>query len=410
MMSFGYCGRAMFATTLIFGSLCSTCLGQQSDAPVAIPAQVISGLVYIQGEVNNSAPLSVILDSGASVSIVNPPVAQTLGLTSTHSSEASGIAKGSDQTLHFVDDCELKWGSPDRQLSLLHQQSAILPIDYISTQVGKRVDALFGSNLFLHYMIAVDYEQQSVTFSSPGSGTPPLGSSVPIQILGNDSYVEASIEGEDGKKVAALFVLDSGTTGAMILNRKFLDAHPGLIGPTHFVETPAVTAVGGVIRSKRVRLPKVGLGPFLLSGVVAVVPESSTGVLSNATVAGFIGAGILQRFTVTWDYTGNRIFLSPNRTFGEPFEADASGLHLESPGPQYQMVEIDSVLPGSPAAHAGLEPGDEILAVDGASGLPLWKVSEAFRKAGTSVVLKVQRKTSTLEITLPLRSPFNQTI
>jgi membrane-associated protease RseP (regulator of RpoE activity) len=136
--------------------------------------------------------------------------------------------------------------------------------------------------------------------------------------------------------------------------------------------------------------------------VVAAVPEASSGALSNATVAGFIGAGILKRFTVTWDYTGKRMVLLPNRTLSEPFETDASGLHLVSPGPQYQIVTIDSVLPGSPAAQAGLEPGDEILAVDEVSGLPLRKVSEALRKAGTSVVLTVQRKATILKITQPL--------
>ena len=405
------CGRrlATFVNVLFFGLLCSNCSTQQSDPPVTIPVHVISGLVYMQGEVNSSVPLNVVLDSGAAISIVNPPVAETLGLTATHSSAAAGIAEGSDQTLHFVDDCELRWGSQAAQISLPHQQSAILPIDYVGMQIGMRTDAIFGSNLFLHYTIAMDYEKQHVTFISPALRAPSLGSPISIQILSNVPSIEASIEGEDGKEITALFLLDSGTSGAMILNRKFIDAHPGLIGPTHFVETSEVKAVGGVIRSKRVRIPKVNLGPFPLSGVVAAVPDSSAGVLSNASIAGFIGAGILQRFTVTWDYTGKRIFLSPNRAFGKPFETDASGLHLVAPGPQYQEVVVDSVLSGSPAAKAGLEPSDEILAINDIRGLPLWKVSEALCKAGTSVIVTVRRKTTILRVTLPLRSPFQAT-
>jgi membrane-associated protease RseP (regulator of RpoE activity) len=187
-----------------------------------------------------------------------------------------------------------------------------------------------------------------------------------------------------------------------------LKAHAGLITQTHFVDTPTVTVVGGTIHSKLVKVPHLDLGPFHLPEVVAVVPEASSGVLSNPSVAGFIGAEILKRFTVIWDYTGKRMVLLPNRTFGEPFETDASGLHLVSPGPQYQMVEIDSALPGSPAAQAGLKPGDEILAIDEVSGLPLWKVREALRKAETSVVLSIRRKTATLRVNLPLRNPFQQ--
>lgn len=402
--------RKFFFTALLWGYLFPmTCLGQKANLPVTIPIRVVAGLLYMQGEVDSSATLNIALDCGAGISIISPSVAKSLGLTSNHYAEAAGIAKGSDQTAYFVDDCELKWGSPESRLSLFHQYGAIFPLDYISAQVGgKPVDALFGSNLFLHYTITVDYEKQIVTFSSSDSGASMPGFPLPIRILKNECYVEASIEGDDGKKIMALFLVDNGTTRAMILNKKFFDAHPGLIAPNHFVETPEVTAVGGVIDSKRAQIQKLSLGPFLLSKVVAYMPDSSTGPLADSTVAGFIGADILRRFTVTWDYTGKHMFLLPNQMFGKPFDTDASGLHLVSPGPQYQQVLIGNVLPHSPAAKAGLEKGDEILSVDGVSGLPLWKVSDIFRKAGTSVVLTVQRGTAILKITLPLRSPFER--
>lgn len=401
--------RAIFLSAFIFGSICSRCLSQRNDAPVTVPMQAISGLVYMQGEVNRSGPLNVILDTGSSVSIVSPSVARTAGLTSTQTTEAAGMGKGTSETLHLFEDSDLQWGSPTDRLQLLHQKGAILPIDYISEEVGKRADAIFGSNLFLHYTITVDYQQQRATFTPSGAETRPPGTPIPIQIYGDVPFVEATLQGEDGEKVTGLFFVDSGTTGAMMLNRKFLEAHPQLLAKAHFVDTPTVTAVGGKIHSSRVQIPQVNVGPFVFSEVVAGVPDTSVGVLSNASVSGIIGAEVLRRFTVTWDYTNKRVFLLPNNTLKETFETDASGLHLTAPGPEYRTVRIDSVLPGSPAALVGLQPGDEILAVDGNNGLPLWKVAEAFRKAGTSVVLKVQRKTTMLKITLSLRNPFQST-
>jgi hypothetical protein len=56
-------------------------------------------------------------------------------------------------------------------------------------------------------------------------------------------------------------------------------------------------------------------------------------------------------------------------------------------------------------AHLGL-PGDEIVAINGARGLPLWRVAEIFRKADVAVVLIVKRKNSVLEVKVHLRSPF----
>jgi membrane-associated protease RseP (regulator of RpoE activity) len=167
--------------------------------------------------------------------------------------------------------------------------------------------------------------------------------------------------------------------------------------------------VGGAIQSRRARLPEVILGHFLLHRVVAIVPESSLGALSDANIAGFIQAEILDRFTVTWDYAGKKMFLAPNHAFGTPFDTDCSGLHLVSPGPGYQKVFIDSVLPGSPGAMSGLKPNDEIVAVSGVDGLPLWQVSRALRQADTSVLIAVQRETRILKFTLPLRSPFSKT-
>jgi PDZ domain len=411
MMAGGHRRGSIFSATLLFGLSCSNSSSQENHPPLTIPVKIISGLVLMPGEVNRSIPLSVVLDTGSSISIVNPSAAGKSGLASTHSTEAAGIAKGSSQTLQMSNDCELRWGIGEDQLRLVRQQCATMNIDYIAAQVGDRVDGIFGSNLFLHYVIAIDYEQQRVTFTPSAIGTPPVKSAIPIpiEISNNVPYVQASIQGEDGKMVTARFLIDSGTAGAMILSNKFVEAHPGLVAPAHFVDTPTVTAVGGAIHSRRAWLPQVILGHFLLHGVVAVVPESSLGVLSDANTAGFIGAEILDRFTVIWDYAGKNMFLSPNRAFGTPFETDCSGLHLVSPGPGYQKVFIDSVLPGSPAAMSGLKTNDEIVAVDGVGSLPLWQVSRALRQADTSALIAVRRETRIVKFTLPLRSPFSKT-
>ncbi len=400
------------ANLFLVGFLCSTCAGQQSPSPVTVPTPIRLGLVFMQGEVNNSVPLSVVLDTGSSETIVSPSVVQAAGIGSNHTVEAAGIGKGSSQTLQILDDCELQWGNHPGELHLLHQQGASILIDYVSAGLGVRADAFFGSNLFLHYTITTDYERETTTFAPPGSGPAPPGIPFPIKIMSNVPYVEAIIEGENGKALTGLFLLDSGTAdakGAMILSKTFLNAHPGLIAEAHLVDAPAVTAVGGIIHSKLARVPHLILGPIHLSEVVAVVPDESSGVLAKANIAGFIGAGILRRFTVTWDYTHSLMFLLPNSGLEAPFETDASGTHLLSPGPKYQAVVIDSVLPNSPAALAGLEAGDEILSVDGVGDVPLWKVSDALRKAGTTVVLEVRRETTTLKIPLPLKSPFHQT-
>ena len=52
----------------------------------------------------------------------------------------------------------------------------------------------------------MDYEKQHVTFISPASRAPSLGSPIPIRISSNNiPSVETSIEGEDVKEITVLF-------------------------------------------------------------------------------------------------------------------------------------------------------------------------------------------------------------
>jgi len=384
------------------------CAGQQGGQAVTIPIQVASELVYMEGRLNGSSRLSVVLDTGSSLTIVSPRIADALGLGSSGTLEATGIGKGTSQSTRLINDCELQWGSPNDQLRLVHQTAGVLATDYVSAQVGKRADAFFGSNLFKNYVITVDYAQQRATFLPIGTDAVAPGTPIPIRIANETPFVTAIIEGANGTKVTGLFLLDSGTSGALLLNRKFLDAHPDLLPAKDFVPAPSVSAVGGDIRLQLAQVPRLLLGPFSLSKIIALVPEGTTGVLADAEIAGFIGADVMRRFTVTWDYSHQRMYLLPNADLQKPFETDASGLHLTSPAPSYEAVTIDSVQPGSPAAQAGLRPGDEIRKIDGLIGLSVWRVAEALRKTGTSVELEVWRKSETLKVKLVLRSPFKR--
>jgi hypothetical protein len=74
--------------------------------------------------------------------------------------------------------------------------------------------------------------------------------------------------------------------------------------PNRFCEFPTSRCLGGVIELDALRITGLDLGPFHLTAPVAAIPRTVLGVLANPNIAGFIGAGILSRFTVDWDYEG----------------------------------------------------------------------------------------------------------
>src|ERR1700691_796498 len=371
--------------------------------PLTIPVQVASNLVYIQGRVNDSREMSVVLDTGASLSIVAPTVAKEIGLHASGSAEAAGLGHGSSGSLQIVEDANLKWGNGGSDLQLSGQRIAILSVGYVAEQVGRPTDAFFGSNVFKNFRVTVDYEAERATFDLSASLSGVAGESVPIKILGDTPFVTASLLCPDGSRISGLFLLDSGTTGSLILNKAFLTAHPEITAGRALVDFPSVQAVGGAIDLKLVRVAGLEVGSFRFKEPIAAVPQSSTGVLSHPEIAGFIGAEIMRRFTVTWDYANQRMSLLPNSHLHDPFESDASGLRLTVIPPDYKTIHVAAVLPCSSAAEAGLRAGDIVKTLNGNGDMSLWQLNNELRRPGTSVVISIQRGTNILSMTLQLR-------
>jgi S1-C subfamily serine protease len=80
-------------------------------------------------------------------------------------------------------------------------------------------------------------------------------------------------------------------------------------------------------------------------------------------VAGNLGSGFLSRFTVVFDYKAQTVTFIPNRDVAMPFRADHIGWSLGQEDPN--DFEVHQVVPGSPAAKAGIAIGDRITAFAG---------------------------------------------
>ena len=376
---------------------------QVSPGPTGgtVKVEVISNLIVMPGYVNDSTKLDVVLDTGASDNILMPDRASELKLNSTATGQVAGIGSGQDETMRVSSGVRLAWGY-DKRLRLDDQKIAALPIDYISNQTGHQVDGIFGSSLFQHFHIRVDYEHGEVTFDS-GSADPTTGTAIPVKLYGGVPFVEAAFETASGDKVPALFLVDSGTASELILSRKFIDAHPSVAQQHVFVNFPPVAAVGGVIELDALRITGLDLGPFHFAAPVAAIPRSVLGVLANPDIAGFIGAGILSRFTVDWDYEGKTMTLTPNHRYGTPFEADASGMRLVAEKPDWKTILVSAVTPGSPASGAGLEPGDILQKVNGKVPPPLYELDKLLALPGTSITITILRSGKQKTMTIHLR-------
>lgn len=281
-----------------------------------IPFQLTDGLIYMQASLNGSSPLSVILDTGSSYTVIDESLSKMLGLDFRGEGTAYGPGQGSTQEFAFAGHATLMFAGAE----LADQTVATLPLEWFSRELGRRVDGFLGSNIFQNYVVEIDYANQLVRFHDPASYSySGSGEHFPLEFVwDNIPSVRAEVLTLDGTAIQGVFLVDSGATTAIWLSRAFSDTHPEFLSAQETIEVPNVVAVGGEFSARLGRVPAVRLGKFLVSMPLVQFSQNTSGIFATPGLAGTIGAETLRRFTVIFDYRHREMILEPNKDFSEP--------------------------------------------------------------------------------------------
>ena len=107
---------------------------------------------------------------------------------------------------------------------------------------------------------------------------------------------------------------------------------------------------------------------------------------------GNLGTGLLKRFIVTFNYQQQQLYLATNTSLSEPFEYDMSGIEYYGSGEDFKHIIVSRIEPGSPADEIGLEPGDEITAINfrPVAEMSLEQIDNLFRsRNGRNLLIEV---------------------
>jgi len=354
--------KLFFAVLIIAASLPFDVASAESNPPIIYPCRMVSGLCYLTGAYNQLSNLSLAVDTGSSLSVLNAVLESDLKLQPDLCSNAEG--PGGDASQKF---CSYSGVTISIGKTRMENQSIVgLNFEYVARRLGYPTDGTIGSNLFNTYVVGIDYERGAISLFDPSSWKPEDGDkAIPIEM--DDSQVptvQATVTLPDGSQVTGKFLIDSGQIGAALLfSGPFQSAHPEIF-KMHTLHPPKTSAVGGSVDSLIGRTSVLKLGPFSLNSVVTMLPINPSGVYSRPEIAGGIGAAILSRFKVVFDYPHKRIFLRPNLSYGEAFSYDQSGIQIEVEPPEFHRFIVSGVLPNSPASDAKIQKGDLILSVD----------------------------------------------
>jgi membrane-associated protease RseP (regulator of RpoE activity) len=157
------------------------------------------------------------------------------------------------------------------------------------------------------------------------------------------------------------------------------------------------------------RMPTLRIGALEVSRPSTALAHDSTGPFgATAPTDGTVGEPVFRRMHVTFDYSRSRLILEPRARLDVPDTLDASGLTLTGADSAAHAWRIAEVIPGSAGANAGVQAGDELVAVDGqpAAALSRDQIRELLRSDGVTRHLAIRRGPITSEVSVHLKMIF----
>ena len=374
----------------------------QAPAPLAtIPFELATRHVMVKVTINNSRPLSFVLDTGANVAIVRMPVAKELGLQLEGSVSTGGAGAGTQAGQRVKD---AKWSLVGLN-GFSQPVSLALPFEALPRGLGQDADGIIGGEFIKEFVLELDYQAQRLmvhdrrSFSYRGKGE-----ALPIHLNANfHPVVNATVTPVGGKPVEVPFVLDIGSGGALILHSPFV-ASQKLPGEQKTVRAIGMAGAGGKSLGRIGRVSSLQLGSYKLNDVATTFSQDRAGAFADASAAGNIGAQIVRRFRMFLDYGRKKMILEPSPAYDEPFDGPTTGLVVRAFGSDYRTFTISEVLEDSPATEAGIREGDVITAVGGVPAAK-WNLSQLLEmlQKTTEHKLTLQRGGETVVVSLTPR-------
>lgn len=204
---------------------------------------------------------------------------------------------------------------------------------------------------------------------------------------------------KEQKKFKAKLLVDSGASSAMFLDEANNENIPL---PKRTIDISLGTGLAGVIEGKIGRVHKMKIGGFRFSNITTSYPTEWSIGSKNETIKdksniryGTLGADLLCRFDVIFDYSKNTMFLKKNETFSNDFFFNTVGLNVMAMGLDLNNYVVSDIIEDSQAHKAGIKIGDEIISLNGKPAFfySLTDINNMLRdKPGTLLTLILRRE------------------
>ena len=264
---------------------------ESSKKHITVPFELDDSAAFLQVRIGNSRPLWFEIDSGSAASYLDRSAAKEIGLESHGKKLVQGAGAGKVEV-------DLYHGVEFNLPGLRSSNHTVHGVNLqgIGQQLGRPLHGLFGNDFLERFTVTIDYPKRSIKIEEPSdyNYTGP-GVQVPLEFKGPLPYARATIHIQGNPPVEDLFLVDSGSSDEV--------DHPLIAKSRAGTETaPGGIGLGTPIEARLGRVDLLELGPFKIRGATGIATESGLG-------SRLIGAGVLSRFKVIFDYQRSRMFL-----------------------------------------------------------------------------------------------------
>jgi hypothetical protein len=326
-----------------------------------IPFQLHGSFIVTEISVDESVPLNFIFDTGAGGTVIDANTAAGLGIVGdeTVSREgATGMAEIVRSTDHivYVED-----------ISFQDVTLGIAELGHIERRIGTPIDGVIGWLILSQYAVRIDYDAMLLEIYDNNRFEYDFGDSgYTLEVQGTAIFTNVTVAFKSGNIFTGKVLVDTGAGNTFYFNTPFIEENDLLAEMDTYYERETQSISTESAHVYTTMLANLSISDYEFSTLPANIAIAEAGASSWSGPMGILGNGVLKRFNVFIDLQQKMTSLEPNRLYHDQFEVNCSGLELVTDD-AFQRVIIDHVYSGSPAEEAGLEVGDEIVQINGAS-------------------------------------------
>lgn len=367
---------------------------KEESRKIDIPFYASNNLIIIPISINGTYPVNFLVDTGVRANILfSKKLGDAMELSYSRELNLVG-ADGAASLKAFV--------SPTNHIDLgavegIAQNLLVLEEDFLELEavIGVPVYGIIGYEFFKYNPVKVDYDKGIMSFYRRDAmkWRPPFYKKLPMIIENHKPYITAKVRQQSGPVLYPKLLVDTGANHGLLLNKETSDK---ITLPELFIETELGQSLGGELFGFVGRVNSLNISGFHFDDVLTSYPEETpfSYVIKESGRQGSIGAEILGRMKLIFDYPRERLLIHRGEKYYAPFEYDMSGMVVKKVTNEENRIYVGQVRDNSPASKSGILAFDEILSINKIP-IIIWELSEVIKlfrsEEGKEIELEIRR-------------------